>query len=53
MEKEKLWQIALNGEPFASAVALALLDKELGGKLSELLEKIKRGGANGAFEDKY
>jgi hypothetical protein len=40
VDDETLWAIALNGSPIAAAIALAILDERLGGKISELKKKL-------------
>ncbi len=40
LDDEKLWAIALNGHPLASALAFVVLDERLGGKISELKRKL-------------
>lgn len=40
MDDDTLWAIVINGSPIAAAFALAILDKRLGGKISELKRKL-------------
>lgn len=40
MDDDTLWAIVINGSPMAAAFALAILDKRLGGKISELKRKL-------------
>ena len=42
----KLWDYALHGSPVVSAMALAILDRLLDGKISELKKRIKEGTIN-------
>ena len=46
MDIKKLWDCALYGSPVVSAMALAVLDRQLGGKISELRRKIKEESKN-------
>ena len=46
VDVNKLWDYALHGSPVVSAMALAILDKLLGGKISELKKRIKEETIN-------
>lgn len=40
IETEKLWDYAMHGSPTVSAMALTILDKMYGGKISEIKDRI-------------
>jgi len=46
MNQDELWYWALNGSPVTSAMALAILDKQLGGKISKVAVSIDEQKSN-------
>ncbi len=47
---QKLWDYAFHGSPVIAAIALTILDYQLGGKISEIKEKVlkKEGESHGS-----
>lgn len=39
IDLDVLWLVALHGSPLSAAIALAILDRELNGKISEFKQK--------------
>jgi|GEM_PF-2794818 hypothetical protein len=49
IDSEKLWKLVTNGSPTVAAMALLVLDEQLGGKISELKKKMEGGNRNGYY----
>lgn len=49
IDSEKLWEIVMNGSPTAAAIALLVLDEQLGGKILELKRKLEGEGNNECY----